>query len=157
MLRYVTDLSSCEGVCNYLQARTAKLSYAGRVAEVVAAFDKVKQQLGHPEVLIYNAGPGGISWPPPSKKPTRHCISLYIVLHTRHITQSKLTKMHARCMILHVSGLIELHKEQQPDHTHLVIVTSTLILIKACSHQMRVWLYPGVRLTEFCVVSAEAC
>lgn len=39
---------------------------AGKPTEIVAAFDTIKQQLGHPEVLIYNAGPGGTSWPPPS-------------------------------------------------------------------------------------------
>lgn len=45
--------------------------FAGKATEMVAAFDRVKQQLGHPEVLIYNAGPGGISWPPPSKAPRK--------------------------------------------------------------------------------------
>lgn len=38
----------------------------GKPAEIAAAFDKIKEQMGHPEVLIYNAGPGGMSWPPPS-------------------------------------------------------------------------------------------
>ncbi|DBA95579.1 hypothetical protein WJX82_008709 [Trebouxia sp. C0006] len=38
----------------------------GKPAEVIAAFDKIKEQLGHPEVLIYNAGPGGVTFPPPS-------------------------------------------------------------------------------------------
>ena len=45
------------------------LSYLGKPTDLVAAFDKIKSQLGHPEVLIYNAGPGGMSWPPPSKAP----------------------------------------------------------------------------------------
>lgn len=39
---------------------------AGKPAEVIAAFDTIKEQLGHPEVLIYNAGPGGVTFPPPS-------------------------------------------------------------------------------------------
>lgn len=43
------------------------LCAAGKPAEVIAAFDKIKEQLGHPEVLIYNAGPGGVTFPPPSK------------------------------------------------------------------------------------------
>lgn len=38
----------------------------GKPADVVTAFDKIKEQLGHPEVLIYNAGPGGVTFPPPS-------------------------------------------------------------------------------------------
>ena len=42
---------------------------AGKPAEVIAAFDKIKEQLGHPEVLIYNAGPGGVTFPPPNSVP----------------------------------------------------------------------------------------
>ena len=60
--------------CNHLPGQNAVVIpvwFAGKATEVVAAFDKVKQQLGHPEVLIYNAGPGGISWPPPSKAPRK--------------------------------------------------------------------------------------
>ena len=42
------------------------VSTAGKPAEVIVAFDKIKEQLGHPEILIYNAGPGGVTFPPPS-------------------------------------------------------------------------------------------
>lgn len=30
--------------------------HAGKPADVVRAFDRIKEELGHPEVLIYNAG-----------------------------------------------------------------------------------------------------
>lgn len=39
---------------------------AGKPQDVVAAHARVRDALGHPEVLIYNAGPGGYSWPPPA-------------------------------------------------------------------------------------------
>jgi NAD(P)-dependent dehydrogenase (short-subunit alcohol dehydrogenase family) len=38
----------------------------GKPAEVASVFGEIKQKLGAPEVLIYNSGPSGMSWPPPS-------------------------------------------------------------------------------------------
>lgn len=38
---------------------------AGDAGSISEAFGQVRQQLGDPEVLIYNAGPGVGSWPPP--------------------------------------------------------------------------------------------
>lgn len=42
---------------------------AGNFADLIASFDKIKKELGHPAVLIYNAGPG-VQWPPPGKCPS---------------------------------------------------------------------------------------
>ena len=39
---------------------------AGDKASVQAAHKEIVEKVGHPEVLIYNAGPGGFQWPPPS-------------------------------------------------------------------------------------------
>lgn len=38
---------------------------AGQHSDVEAAFASIRQQLGNPSVLIYNAGPSIGSWPPP--------------------------------------------------------------------------------------------
>ena len=42
------------------------LNAVGDKASVQAAHKEVVEKLGHPEVLVYNAGPGGFQWPPPS-------------------------------------------------------------------------------------------
>ena len=41
-------------------------SIAGDRASVADAHRTIVDRLGHPEVLVYNAGPGGFAWPPPS-------------------------------------------------------------------------------------------
>ncbi|CAL8471258.1 g10800 [Coccomyxa elongata] len=38
----------------------------GKPEDVVAAHARVCEALGAPEVLVYNAGPGGFTWPPPA-------------------------------------------------------------------------------------------
>ena len=40
--------------------------HAGKPEDVVAAHARVCEALGAPEVLVYNAGPGGYGWPPPA-------------------------------------------------------------------------------------------
>lgn len=40
--------------------------HAGKPEDVVAAHARVCKELGDPEVLVYNAGPGGFTWPPPA-------------------------------------------------------------------------------------------
>ena len=50
-------------------ALTSTMPYsiiAGDKASVQAAHKEIVEKLGHPEVLVYNAGPGGFQWPPPS-------------------------------------------------------------------------------------------
>lgn len=42
------------------------MTIAGDKASVQAAHKEIVEKLGNPEVLIYNAGPGGFQWPPPS-------------------------------------------------------------------------------------------
>ena len=53
---------------SYHYSSKAKSSHAGKEADVKAAYSTVVDTFGgqHPEVLIYNAGPGGTTWPPPS-------------------------------------------------------------------------------------------
>jgi hypothetical protein len=38
---------------------------AGDLADIRRAFDTIQSSVGDPEVLVYNAGPGGMSFPPP--------------------------------------------------------------------------------------------
>ena len=40
-------------------------SAAGKAEDVASAHAKIQEAFGAPQVLIYNAGPGGVSWPPP--------------------------------------------------------------------------------------------
>ena len=72
---------------------SAPVQFAGKATQMVAAFDEIKQQLGHPEVLIYNAGPGGMSWPPPSKAPRM----LLCTIHDVH----DMTRKRHDCIMLH--------------------------------------------------------
>ena len=41
------------------------LCCAGDAASVREAYKSIVAKLGAPEVLVYNAGPGNMSWPPP--------------------------------------------------------------------------------------------
>ncbi|KAK9857229.1 hypothetical protein WJX84_010916 [Apatococcus fuscideae] len=44
----------------------------GKPDEIAAAITKIRLELGDPSVLIYNAGPSGITWPPPGILDTDH-------------------------------------------------------------------------------------
>eukprot|EP00884_Botryococcus_braunii_P005431 jgi/Botrbrau1/1488/Bobra.178_3s0043.1 len=37
----------------------------GKINEIRQAFKEIQSSLGDPEVLVYNAGPAGMGWPPP--------------------------------------------------------------------------------------------
>ncbi|KAK9837612.1 hypothetical protein WJX74_001335 [Apatococcus lobatus] len=36
-----------------------------KLEDIASAFERIRAELGTPSVLVYNAGPAGMSWPPP--------------------------------------------------------------------------------------------
>ena len=67
------DAMQCVINCRHLKCETrvrADLQLqicTAQPSDIKAALERIKTDLGSPEVLIYNAGPGGLSWPPPGR------------------------------------------------------------------------------------------
>lgn len=101
--------------------------HAGKPEEVVTAHARVCEALGAPEVLVYNAGPGGFTYPPPA------ALDISPEAFSRSF-DSGVTGALVWAQQVLMTALCKDTKRFQPAALHVVATCFGVLLSSQCTH-----------------------